>query len=170
VTAASVCNTITTKYLEEQIWNEPTKEVNNSHHRGSAAAKRRDERVIRQGIERALRDGTEIDDRTPATSPANSRSQASRSTAWLHLAIAEEVHAELTRDFDHQPEHSGTGSTGSDLLPEREWKGPSRAGLSRPSTGPSRPHQRINAAGSGRSARLPSSSGTAAVEVPPTLE
>src|SRR5437763_10512295 len=62
------------------------------------------ERVIREGIERALRDGTEIDDRTARY--IASQLHEGQASALYGLAstgaIAEEVHAELTRDFDQQ--------------------------------------------------------------------
>src|SRR5882724_3380147 len=86
-----------------------------------------DERVIREGIERALRDGTEIDDRTARY--IASQLHEGQASALYSLAssgaIAEEVHAELTRDFDHQPEHvrNWINWLGTYCL-NREWKGP----------------------------------------------
>ena len=66
-----------------------------------------DERVIREGIERALREGTELDDHTARY--IASQLHEGQATALYSLAstgaIAEEVHDELTRDFDQQPEH-----------------------------------------------------------------
>jgi antirestriction protein len=86
-----------------------------------------DERVIREGIERALQGGTEIDDRT-ARSIA-SQLHEGQASALYSLAssgtIAEEVHAELTRDFDQQPEQvrNWINWLGTYCL-NREWKGP----------------------------------------------
>src|SRR5215470_19542701 len=66
-----------------------------------------DQRVIREGIERALRDGTEIDDRTARCIAA--QLHGGQSSALYSLAstgiIPEEVHAELTREFDQQADH-----------------------------------------------------------------
>ncbi len=63
-----------------------------------------DEQVIRQGIERALRDGTEIDNRTARY--IASQLHEGQTSALYSLAstgaIAEEIHNELTRDFDQQ--------------------------------------------------------------------
>lgn len=66
-----------------------------------------DERMIREGIEQALRDGTELDDHTARY--IASQLHEGQATALYSLAstgaIAEEAHDELTRDFDQQPEH-----------------------------------------------------------------
>src|SRR6266511_3150046 len=86
-----------------------------------------DERVIREGIERALRDGTEIDDRTARY--IASQLHEGQASAMYSLAssgaIAEEVHAELTRDFDQQPDQvrNWVNWLGTYCL-NREWKGP----------------------------------------------
>jgi hypothetical protein len=86
-----------------------------------------DERVIREGIERALRDGTEIDDRTAryiASQLHEGQAPALYSLASAG-AIPEEVHGELTREFDQQPEHvkNWINWLGTYCL-NREWKGP----------------------------------------------
>ncbi len=86
-----------------------------------------DERVIREGIERALRDGSEIDDRTARY--IASQLHEGQASALYSLAssgaIAEEVHAELTRDFDQQPDQvrNWINWLGTYCL-NREWKGP----------------------------------------------
>ena len=86
-----------------------------------------DERVIREGIEHALRDGTEIDDRTAryiAAQLHDGQASALYSLASTG-AIAEEVHAELTRDFHQQPDQvkNWVNWLGTYCL-NREWKGP----------------------------------------------
>jgi len=86
-----------------------------------------DERVIREGIERALRDGTEIDNRTARY--IASQLHDGQASALYSLtstgAIAEEVHAELTRDFDQQDDQvkNWINWLGTYCL-NREWKGP----------------------------------------------
>lgn len=63
-----------------------------------------DERVIREGIEAALRENREIDDQTARY--IASQLHEGQASALYSLAstgaIAEEVHDELTRDFDQQ--------------------------------------------------------------------
>src|SRR6266540_6629276 len=86
-----------------------------------------DERIIREGIECALRDGTEIDDRTAryiASQLHDGQASALYSLASTG-AIAEEVHAELTRDFDQQDDQvkNWVNWLGTYCL-NREWKGP----------------------------------------------
>src|SRR6266542_5894615 len=85
------------------------------------------ERVIREGIERALRDGAEIDNRTARY--IASQLHEGQASALYSLAstgaIAEEVHAELTRDFDQHPDQvkNWINWLGTYCL-NREWKGP----------------------------------------------
>ncbi len=80
----------------------PPYENQNDQHQES-----HDERVIREGIERALRDGTDLDDHMARYIAA--QLHEGQTTALYSLvstgAIPEEVHDELTRDFDQQPEH-----------------------------------------------------------------
>ncbi|HEY9470900.1 MAG TPA: antirestriction protein ArdA [Propionibacteriaceae bacterium] len=65
-----------------------------------------DERAIREGIEAALRDHRDIDDRTAAT--IATQLHEGQASALYSLAstgmIDERVHDELTRNFDQQPE------------------------------------------------------------------
>jgi antirestriction protein len=70
----------------------------------SQPAESTDEQIIRQGIAAALRHGTEIDDRTARY--IASQLHEGQASALYSLAssgaIAEEVHAELTRGFEQQ--------------------------------------------------------------------
>src|SRR6266542_2182975 len=100
---------------------QPTLEAVPSHQEND------DERVIREGIERTSQDGADIDDRTARY--IASQLHEGQASALYSLAstgaIAEEVHAELTRDFDQQDDQvkNWVNWLGTYCL-NREWKGP----------------------------------------------
>jgi antirestriction protein len=86
-----------------------------------------DEQVIRQGIEQALREATEINDRT-ARSIASQLHEGQPSALYSLAstgAIAETLSDELTRDFDQQPDQVQNWITWLEsYCRNREDKGP----------------------------------------------